>query len=1388
MALETLGLKMVLDGIESYLKGLDSAKKAEDGVSKSADSLSTSQNKVEKSSKAANIAMAAMGGSVLAGIGLAVKSAADFEHEISQVGAVSGATEKEMGQLSDTALRIGKDTSFSASQAASAMEELASQGVSTTDIINGAADATVNLAAAGGTDLVTAATAASAAMNIWGLSTDKLPDVVNRLAGAANVSSFNVSDMTEAMAAGGIAASTFGVNMEDTTTALAALSKGGFQTGSDAGTSFKAMLTSLAAPSSTAKDEIGRLGISVRDASGNMKPMSGIIDELHAKLDGLGKEDRDAAMQKIFGSDGMRAAGALMKLTGTQFDDLSNKMKTTDAAAIAQQRMDNFSGSLEALKGSLETVAITLGMKVLPVLNDVTQGVTGLVNGFGELPSSTQNILAIGAAITGLAPLAISTFEKGSKLVQSFGASLQNGKGQALAFAGGVTAIAVASDLILQKFTGRSLTDWIFGDVDRMERAEKSTERLQTLILGLGKDADPTTAALQLLNEATQRFGDVVDLNSGKYKSFIQTQIDNNKATKDSEEQTKAAAKAMFDAGADVNVMWEAYKKLPPDLQKAFDGITHVTDAIKIAHPEMTLMGSIWQDLSSKAVGFTTVAQAYQLQLDAGTKSTTNLGTATKPTTDYVKEFTNSVIAADNKIKAMDESIKALTLDMATNNPEVLSLEAANALLDKKIGDLKASTDANTLSVQGNIKALQDQHDANDKLIADHQREEGALIAVSKEVERLAGPAVAGGLLSMWHDLKVSGDDQVTMMGDISTALDALQNDNVPGAIAAFNTLKNDTLDPAQWAVVAKAIGPALMQQIADGIQDPNERAQVVKAANDVGFDLTGGVASGISNSVWKVNAAAAAVVGAIPPYLRQLMGIHSPSTVMAEEVGQPLSEGIALGITDGMAFIETAMSQLAAVLKVTAGSAGSGFNATTTETLLTWKQEFLDQIADGEGLTTAQIDLLFQHLGDIVTQSNLPQQGKQSAIDTINAMAKVYRETGSLASDEVIRLFDMLTRTTTEGTAKVTKAAVAGVTATTSGMSTQLSQGMQIIDMKLRDMMTQLQKTGVFGLTGLNTQVASTLQQTMKILADNLDNGKVLSTAKVTDLNNALIKLINESGLPQATKDMALDTMNSLIYTFQQTGSEANSELIKLLGILTGTAASGVANINTALGGIKAPVIPPATGGGTGVFTGAPGNNGPYGQTHYWNPETNSYQNVPYTGSVPQPKVTPNAPAPANPSVPRPDGTYGPIPDPYHDASGNTWSPAGPNGSRWTDKNGNYSDDGGKTWHSPGAPYAAAGNGLSVPSYDIGTRYVPRTGLALIHKGEEITSASAVAARRGGSGGGSGTMVEVTADLRGAQFTGTPQENASAIREVFKDLLEDTFGHGALIASGVRT
>lgn len=322
-------------------------------------------------------AIAGIGAAGVAGLGLSIKSASDFEHALDQVGAVANATKEEMKGLNDTALRIGKDTAFSATEAASAMEMLAANGVSVADIMNGAADAAVALAAAGGTDLATAADTASTAMAVWGLSAEEMADVVNRLAGAANVSRFGVEDMAGAIAQGGGAAKTAGVEFGDFAAAIAAIAPS-FSSGSDAGTSMKTMLAGLVPDTKAATKAMLELGIITKDgqnqfftAKGELKSMAEIAGILNTATKDLTEEQKTLALTQIFGSDAMRAAAAMAGLTEEEFRNLQDTMGNTDAAEVAAQRMGNFKGSMEELQGSIETIMITIGQKFLPALTEM---------------------------------------------------------------------------------------------------------------------------------------------------------------------------------------------------------------------------------------------------------------------------------------------------------------------------------------------------------------------------------------------------------------------------------------------------------------------------------------------------------------------------------------------------------------------------------------------------------------------------------------------------------------------------------------------------------------------------------------------------------------------------------------------------------------------------------------------------------------------------------------------------------------------------------------------------------------------------------------------------------------------------------------------------------
>lgn len=331
---------------------------------------------IGKGAKVAGMALAGMGVAAAGGLALSINAAANFEHAIDQVGAVSNATEKEMAGLSATALRIGKDTAFTATEAAGAMEMLAANGLSVADIMNGAADATIALAAAGGTDLRMAADVASTSMAVWGLKASDMTEVVNRLAGAANVSRFWVEDMAGAIAMGGGAAKLAGVEFGDFTTIIAATASS-FNSGSDAGTSFKTFLQGLTPETNRAKAAFAELGLTAKDgsnrffdAAGNLKSMAEVTQILHDATANLNEEQKSQALTTIFGMDAMRMAGAISQLTGEQIATMNQTMKDTSAADVAAVRMGNFKGSIEALKGSIEVIEIEIGSKLLPVLTE----------------------------------------------------------------------------------------------------------------------------------------------------------------------------------------------------------------------------------------------------------------------------------------------------------------------------------------------------------------------------------------------------------------------------------------------------------------------------------------------------------------------------------------------------------------------------------------------------------------------------------------------------------------------------------------------------------------------------------------------------------------------------------------------------------------------------------------------------------------------------------------------------------------------------------------------------------------------------------------------------------------------------------------------------------
>ncbi len=403
--------------IAILLKAQDAASSVIGNVSKELDTLSATGQKTQTSLMGIGSALngaALMGiaaGAVALGAGLtgAVSAASNFEKGLSGIAAVSGASAAQMDAIRQTALQLGKDTAFSAQEAAAGMEELIKAGQPLEAVLNGGAAAALNLAAATGTEVPRAAEVMATAMNVFkseGLEASHVADTFTQI---ANASSTSVHELGYSFASVATVARTVGLSFDDTALALAVLAEQGLK-GSDAGTSLKAMLNQLSPSTKKATEVMRELGIITADgknqffdATGSAKSYAEIAELLKTSLAGLTDEEKNKALTQMFGTDGQRAASAAMRDGAAGAAHMAQMMADSgDAAQSARTRLNNLAGSMEALKGSLETGAIILGGMLTPALKGFTDQAIVVVNqGIGILEQLPDAWRTIGQAFEG---------------------------------------------------------------------------------------------------------------------------------------------------------------------------------------------------------------------------------------------------------------------------------------------------------------------------------------------------------------------------------------------------------------------------------------------------------------------------------------------------------------------------------------------------------------------------------------------------------------------------------------------------------------------------------------------------------------------------------------------------------------------------------------------------------------------------------------------------------------------------------------------------------------------------------------------------------------------------------------------------------------------------
>jgi TP901 family phage tail tape measure protein len=365
--------------------------------------FAASVKRIERNATRIGVALAAVGAGITAAFASAVRTTATFQQSMANTQSVVGATSEDLQRLTGFAREMGKQSVFSATEAANAMYFLGSAGFDTEKIMK-SLRGTLLLAAATQSDLAFTSGTVAATLSAFGLAAQETDRVANVFAATIASSQATMERLSTSMSFVGPVARSVGLSLEDTTSILGSLFNAGIDA-STAGTALRQSIAQLLKPSGDATAALDRLGVTVLDTSGNLRPMIDIIRDLEK----AGLSTADA--MSIFG---IRAGPAMLALVNKGADAIENLTKkvtgTNKAAESAEIQMSTFQGQLTKLKSAFQELQIAIGTTLLPTLTEYVQKMTEIINKTSEWaaenPKLTKTLATLGATV-GVTALAL---------------------------------------------------------------------------------------------------------------------------------------------------------------------------------------------------------------------------------------------------------------------------------------------------------------------------------------------------------------------------------------------------------------------------------------------------------------------------------------------------------------------------------------------------------------------------------------------------------------------------------------------------------------------------------------------------------------------------------------------------------------------------------------------------------------------------------------------------------------------------------------------------------------------------------------------------------------------------------------------------------------------
>ena len=325
-----------------------------------------------------------------------MKAAADFESAMARVRA-AGFSKRDADmsgfeELRKQAIQLGRDTQYTAVQAAQTQENLIRGGMTWKQTL-AAMPSIMAMAAAEGMDLAQSANMVVGVLSAMEIPAEMSQRVSDILANMSVSAKANIATIYETVSKAAPMAHIHHMPLEH----VAAMAAAAQQRGIDASTAGTAISTGLIRLSDAKiQGKLSKMGITVKDSTGMLRQIDDLLSDIYSKINKLGSTQQADFLGNIFGKHSVKTWTQLVNSAGS--GDLQKYINSNyteaDGLSLRMQNinLDTYNGQISLLTSAWAGLQQKIGDAIEPINRYVVQTLTRGINAVTEFMNKHEGL------------------------------------------------------------------------------------------------------------------------------------------------------------------------------------------------------------------------------------------------------------------------------------------------------------------------------------------------------------------------------------------------------------------------------------------------------------------------------------------------------------------------------------------------------------------------------------------------------------------------------------------------------------------------------------------------------------------------------------------------------------------------------------------------------------------------------------------------------------------------------------------------------------------------------------------------------------------------------------------------------------------------------------